>query len=75
MPFLLRVATRDDVALLADMHTRSRAATYRGQVLLESNVDAIGFYESRGWVRIDRVNDVWAGSVAVTALVYASDLT
>ncbi len=31
-PFQLRVATHDDIALLADMHNRSRAATYRGQV-------------------------------------------
>ena len=38
--------------------------------VLESNRPAIGFYESRGWRCIDRVDDAW-GEVKVVALVYA----
>jgi len=42
--------------------------------VLETNVAAIGFYESRGWRRIDRVDDEWAGE-PIVALVYAFALT
>ena len=42
--------------------------------VLESNTPAIGFYESQGWRRVDRVDDVWAGE-PIVALVYATDLT
>jgi GNAT superfamily N-acetyltransferase len=38
--------------------------------VLESNKPAIGFYESRGWRCVDRVDDTWAGETIV-ALVYA----
>jgi GNAT superfamily N-acetyltransferase len=42
--------------------------------VLESNQAAIGFYESRGWRCVDRVDDAWAGE-AIVALVYATGLT
>jgi hypothetical protein len=102
----LRDATSDDLALINDIHVRSRQAVYRGLVsdhyldvtmpaarsavwarangaramhlkVLETNAPAIGFYESRGWRRVDRVDrvdDEWAGQ-KIVALVYAVDLT
>lgn len=42
--------------------------------VLATNTPAIGFYESRGWRCVDRVDDTWAGE-AIVALVYATDLT
>ena len=42
--------------------------------VLQTNTPAIGFYESRGWRRIDRVDDEWAGE-AIVSLVYARRLT
>jgi ribosomal protein S18 acetylase RimI-like enzyme len=42
--------------------------------VLETNTPAIGFYESRGWRRVDRVQDAWAGE-PIVALVYATSLT
>lgn len=38
--------------------------------VLETNAPAIGFYESRGWRCVERVEDEWAGE-AIVALVYA----
>jgi GNAT superfamily N-acetyltransferase len=42
--------------------------------VLETNTPAIGFYESRGWRCVDRVDDTWAGE-SIVALVYAIALT
>jgi ribosomal protein S18 acetylase RimI-like enzyme len=42
--------------------------------VLETNAPAIGFYASRGWRCVDRVEDTWAGE-PVVALVYATRLT
>ena len=42
--------------------------------VLQTNTQAIGFYESRGWRCIDRVDDEWAGE-AIVALIYAVRLT
>lgn len=42
--------------------------------VLETNVAAIGFYESRGWKCVDRVQDEWAGE-PIVALVYEFALT
>ncbi len=42
--------------------------------VLASNQPAIGFYQSRGWRCIDRVDDEWAGE-KIVALVYAIALT
>jgi GNAT superfamily N-acetyltransferase len=42
--------------------------------VLDSNVAAIGFYESRGWRCTGRVDDAWAGE-PIVALVYATGLT
>ena len=42
--------------------------------VLETNKAAIGFYESRGWRCVDRVDDEWAGE-KIVALVYATPLT
>ena len=41
--------------------------------VLESNRPAIGFYESRGWRCVDRVDDAWGGT-PIVALVYAIEL-
>ena len=62
---LLDVATRWARATGAQaMHLR----------VLETNLPAIGFYESRGWRCVDRVDDEWAGE-AIVALIYAIRLT
>jgi len=53
---------------------RTRGATAMHLKVLESNVAAIGFYESRGWRCVDRVHDTWAGE-PIVALVYAIALT
>ncbi len=42
--------------------------------VLETNTPAIGFYESRRWRRVGRVEDSWAGETIV-ALLYAVELT
>ena len=42
--------------------------------VLETNAAAVGFYESRGWRCVDRVDDAWAGETIV-ALVYAIALS
>ena len=42
--------------------------------VLETNQAAIGFYESRGWRCVERVDDAWAGE-RIVALVYATALT
>ena len=42
--------------------------------VLETNAPAIGFYESRGWRCVDRVDDAWAGE-PIVALVYSTNLT
>ena len=42
--------------------------------VLETNTAAIGFYESRGWRCVGRVDDTWAGE-AIVALIYAIALT
>jgi ribosomal protein S18 acetylase RimI-like enzyme len=42
--------------------------------VLASNTPAIGFYESRGWRCVDRVDDAWAGE-KIVALIYATPLT
>ena len=42
--------------------------------VLETNTPAIGFYESRGWRCVGRVQDTWAGE-PIVALVYAVELT
>ena len=63
-------------ALLDAIGRWARASGARAMHLkvLETNVPAIGFYESRGWRRVDRVEDSWAGE-AIVALIYAVDLT
>ena len=63
-------------ALLAAAAHWARAAGAKAMHLkvLDSNVAAIGFYESRGWRRTGRVDDAWAGE-PIVALVYATDLT
>ena len=43
--------------------------------VLATNTPAIGFYESRGWRCVERVDDNWAGGERVVALIYAVDLT
>ena len=53
---------------------RERGATAMHLKVLESNAAAIGFYESRGWRCIERVDDAWAGE-KIVALVYATALT
>ena len=53
---------------------RGRGASAMHLKVLETNVAAIGFYESRGWRRVERVDDAWAGE-KVVALVYATALT
>ena len=42
--------------------------------VLQTNTAAIGFYESRGWRCVARVDDAWAGE-KIVALVYATPLT
>ncbi len=63
-------------ALLEAATRWARASGARGMHLkvLSTNAAAVGFYESRGWRCIDRVEDKWAGE-AVVALVYAVALT
>ncbi|HEY9025249.1 MAG TPA: GNAT family N-acetyltransferase [Burkholderiaceae bacterium] len=63
-------------ALLDAAARWARAAGARAMHLkvLETNVAAIGLYESRGWRRIDRVEDEWAGE-PIVALVYEIALT
>ena len=41
--------------------------------VLETNAPAIGFYESRGWRCVDRMDDEWAGE-KIVALIYATPL-
>jgi len=54
----------------AEQWARSNGARAMHLRVLESNRPAIGFYESRGWRCIDRVDDAW-GEVKVVALIYA----
>lgn len=63
-------------ALLAEAAAwaRSRGARAMHLKVLETNLPAIAFYEARGWRRVDRVDDAWAGE-AIVALVYATALT
>ena len=53
---------------------RERGARAMHLKVLESNTVAIGFYESRGWRCVDRVDDAWAGE-KIVALIYATPLT
>jgi ribosomal protein S18 acetylase RimI-like enzyme len=53
---------------------RGRGARAMHLKVLESNTPAIGFYESLGWRRVERVDDAWAGE-KIVALVYATRLT
>ena len=53
---------------------RSNGARAMHLKVLEANTPAIGFYESRGWRCVQRVNDAWAGE-EIVALVYAVALT
>ena len=53
---------------------RERGAGAMHLKVLETNAAAIGFYESRGWRCVDRVDDEWAGE-AIVALIYATPLT
>jgi ribosomal protein S18 acetylase RimI-like enzyme len=53
--------------------TRANGARAMHLKVLEQNTSAIGFYESHGWRRIDRVEDTWAGE-PIVALVYATGL-
>ena len=53
---------------------RERGARAMHLKVLETNAAAIGFYESRGWRCVDRVDDEWAGE-AIVALIYATPLT
>ena len=41
--------------------------------VLETNTPAIGFYESRGWRCVERLEDRW-GDSPIVALIYAIDL-
>jgi ribosomal protein S18 acetylase RimI-like enzyme len=63
-------------ALLDAAAQWARASGARAMHLrvLETNTPAIGFYESRGWRCVDRVEDTWAGE-RIVALVYAVELT
>ncbi len=53
---------------------RERGARGMHLRVLETNTAAIGFYESRGWRCVERVEDAWAGE-KIVALVYALALT
>ena len=53
---------------------RAAGATRMHLRVLETNVAAIAFYESRGWRCAGRAQDAWAGE-PIVALVYAIDLT
>jgi GNAT superfamily N-acetyltransferase len=53
---------------------RERGAGAMHLKVLDSNTAAIGFYESRGWRCVDRVDDAWAGE-KIVALIYATPLT
>jgi GNAT superfamily N-acetyltransferase len=63
-------------ALLEAIAAWARADGARAMHLkvLETNAAAIGFYESRGWHCVDRVDDAWAGE-KIVALIYATPLT
>ena len=63
-------------ALLDAIASWARAGGARAMHLkvLETNTPAIGFYESRGWRCVERVDDAWAGE-EIVALVYAVALT
>ena len=63
-------------ALLDAIASWARASGARAMHLkvLETNTPAIGFYESRGWRCVERVDDAWAGE-EIVALVYAVALT
>ena len=63
-------------ALLDAAAQWARASGARAMHLkvLETNTAAIGFYESRGWRCVDRVDDAWAGE-QIVALIYATPLT
>jgi len=53
---------------------RAAGASAMHLKVLETNGAAIGFYESRGWRRVGREQDTWAGE-PIVALLYAIDLT
>jgi GNAT superfamily N-acetyltransferase len=63
-------------ALLDAAAQWARASGARAMHLkvLQANAPAIGFYESRGWRCVARVDDAWAGE-QIVALVYAVELT
>ena len=63
-------------ALLEAVAQWARGAGARAMHLkvLQTNLAAIGFYESRGWRCTGRVDDEWAGE-PIVALVYAIELT
>jgi GNAT superfamily N-acetyltransferase len=54
----------------AEQWARANGARAMHLRVLESNRPAIGFYESRGWRCIDRVDDAW-GEIDIVALIYA----
>ena len=62
-------------ALLDAAAQWARASGARAMHLrvLETNTPAIGFYESRGWRCVERVDDRW-GDSPIVALIYAIDL-
>ncbi len=62
-------------ALLDAAEQWARACGARAMHLrvLESNKPAIGFYESRGWRCVERLEDRW-GDSPIVALIYAIDL-
>ena len=54
----------------AGQWAKARGATYLHLRVLDANVAAIGFYESRGWQLTDRIEDIMGGQ-EVTARIYA----
>ena len=58
----------------AEQWARANGARAMHLKVLETNKAAIGFYESRGWRCVERVDDAWAGE-RIVALVYAASLT
>jgi ribosomal protein S18 acetylase RimI-like enzyme len=58
----------------ASRWARANGARAMHLKVLETNTQAIGFYESRGWRCTRRVDDEWAGE-KIVALVYATPLT
>jgi GNAT superfamily N-acetyltransferase len=53
---------------------RRRAARRMHLLVLEANIAAIGFYESRGWRCIGRKEDDTMGGIDIVALIYALPL-